>query len=950
MSKSSSKQTVGYWYKLLHHFGLCEGPVDALLEFRAGDRTAWRGLATHSQRINVNKPKLWGGEESEGGLVGDFDLMMGEPTQQPNDYLSEQLGEDQPAYRGKVGIVWRGGKWGAMNPYPKPASFKLRRVLEGWDNDTPWYPEKAEIVMIPPQPLALYFALDLSGSMNEITPNGESRLANMKTAVTGALDAVGRALLPAGLRLDVMIVGWGGTPSNMLARQSILRRSVDQSALDDLISWVSGRSADYGTYFPSAVEDAGDFFAGSDDAAIRMSLFVTDGEPTFYSDGSWDSGEPATAAATEAGETLLAVPEILARGFNIDLGNTTQTAKLDNSEAGPPVVQGGEPSALTNAILEALGGLIGMNPIHILYDALTHRRMQGEPVGMINDANWRAAADKLYDEGFGLCTSYEGGPVRDFQRRILDVIAGGMTQSRVDGLYYIDLVRGDYDFESLPIIGPDDIVELTREPSIVTEQVNQIVVEWFDPQTKQDRATAPVQSLGAIQAAGRVIGETREYPEIPEGGLALRAAGRDLQAASAPVSRFRITLNRRNFDLRPGRQFRLQYPPEGITDMVCMLATNDSGTLTDGRLTFDAVQDVFGMPSTVYAQPEPGLDVPGDNRPVAPTHQRIIEAPYIELVTTLSRPDLDYLPADAGFVLTMAARPSVGLHYTVATAADGESYQTYGTAEWCPTATIVEAAGRLDTEFTLSGGVDLEDVEVGTWAAWDEEVVRVDAIDAEAGTLTLGRACADTVPQPHVAGSRIWFCGEWVGSDAREYADGETVRAKLLTRTSTDELSLSTAPEISVELARRFDRPYPPGQFTVNGEAYPDALTVTFSDPDAISVSWVPRDRLLQDDQLIDTTAGGVGPEPGTTFTVQILDAGDNSLFAEQTELASAPAEFALTGFEGDAIRVRLFSVRGGVVSWQMHDWGPIRLGGVRATESGDLRVTEDSQTRGIES
>ena len=35
-----------------------------------------------------------------------------------------------------------------MNPYPKRAEFKGRRILQGWDNDTPWYPEKAEIPLL----------------------------------------------------------------------------------------------------------------------------------------------------------------------------------------------------------------------------------------------------------------------------------------------------------------------------------------------------------------------------------------------------------------------------------------------------------------------------------------------------------------------------------------------------------------------------------------------------------------------------------------------------------------------------------------------------------------------------------------------------------------------------------------------------------------------------------
>lgn len=143
---SSKKQTVGYWYKLGLHFIVCRAPVDAFLEIVAGDRTAWKGNVTASTQITIDKPNLWGGEEREGGIVGKLDVMFGEPTQGPNDYLAaKQPGIPQPAYRGRFGLVFRGGKVSAMNPYIKPWAIRVRRILKGWDGDVPWYPEKASI-------------------------------------------------------------------------------------------------------------------------------------------------------------------------------------------------------------------------------------------------------------------------------------------------------------------------------------------------------------------------------------------------------------------------------------------------------------------------------------------------------------------------------------------------------------------------------------------------------------------------------------------------------------------------------------------------------------------------------------------------------------------------------------------------------------------------------------
>ncbi len=143
--KSSKSVTVGYWYEIAFHSGLGIGPFYAYLEFRGGDMTAWTGEATHSQTIHINAPKLWGGEKDQGGIVGDVDLMFGEQEQQPNSRLTAIFGTQQPAWRGLATLAFA-GRYGAMSPYPQPASHKIRKIKQGWDGEC-WYPGKAAIPM-----------------------------------------------------------------------------------------------------------------------------------------------------------------------------------------------------------------------------------------------------------------------------------------------------------------------------------------------------------------------------------------------------------------------------------------------------------------------------------------------------------------------------------------------------------------------------------------------------------------------------------------------------------------------------------------------------------------------------------------------------------------------------------------------------------------------------------
>jgi hypothetical protein len=126
-----SKVTVGYKYSLGFHLGLCHGPVDAVTQIDWAEKTAWTGNITSNGSASISANDLFGGEKREGGVSGTFDIMMGGSAQTANSYLTTAVGGVQPAYRGVLGLVWRGGYVG-NTPYVKPLSVRVRRVLQGW--------------------------------------------------------------------------------------------------------------------------------------------------------------------------------------------------------------------------------------------------------------------------------------------------------------------------------------------------------------------------------------------------------------------------------------------------------------------------------------------------------------------------------------------------------------------------------------------------------------------------------------------------------------------------------------------------------------------------------------------------------------------------------------------------------------------------------------------------
>lgn len=867
----SKKQTVGYWYNWAMHFGWCKGPVDAFLEFRAGDKTAWSGRMTASGQININQPNLWGGEDSTsggaGGIVGAMDIMFGEATQAPNTYLASTFGPVQSAHRGKFSTVFRGGKFGAFIANPKPVSAKIERILADWQDGVVWYPQKAVInVSSVVSPLELGPTSDGWSYKQVVSADSADYSADGYDASAWA---VGQS--PFASEAGHPYAGEGGFPAvkntnwdldtNIWIRRSFTVRKVGSFSLTIFVdnfatAWINGVLV-----------------------LPRVGSIPTPGSDAFMHAINVPSG-------------------ILRAGIN------TIAVKCEDF---------GTYSYAALSINDGDSSVNAMNPAHIIYDSITHADLSGEPTGMVNDASFHAAADKLYVEGFGLCTTYDSSQETpaQFQQRICDVIGGSLSQSRVDGLYYLDLIRGDYDLASLPIIGEDDVIAFEQDASVITETGNRGQAEWFDPVAKETRTTPPIFSMGNIQSAGRVIPlDTKKYPEIPVESLARRVITRDVKASAVPLNRLTLTTRATLRAARPGVNYRLQLPSEGIADMVVVIGSVAHGTATNGQMKIVAVQNIYSLPATVYVKPQDGLWEPHDTAAGASPNQRLIEAPYVEVVANLSAPDLAALPDEAGYVVAAATQPAAGTNYQLMTAAASEDYADHGAHDWCPSATVTGASDYLDTSLVIAGGSLLDRVAVGSWALWDDEIVRVDAIDVDAGTLTVGRGCADTVPTPaHAAGSRIDFIGDWGGSDQREYVGGDVIRAKLLTNAG-NQLDPAAAPALTVTMNERQVRPYPPGALKINGVAYPTTVTGSFT------VTWAHRNRVAQADQLVDTTTGSVTVAPNTRYGLRFLDATD-TLLIERTDIGPASAAVVLNT-TGD-VTMELYTLDDVSTSWQRH-------------------------------
>ncbi|QHJ84161.1 MAG: hypothetical protein [Caudoviricetes sp.] len=171
---SSKKVTVGYRYYWDLFCGLGRGPIDSIVAITADKKIVLlctENEATSSCSISINKPNLFGGEDTggEGGIQGTLEIMMGEPNQIPTNNLRNILKGLIPGFRGLV-TTFYSGLISCYSASPKPWSYRVRRTTKGWDKNNVWYPEKCLILLRDDLSEITGIEIEIESRYGKITP------------------------------------------------------------------------------------------------------------------------------------------------------------------------------------------------------------------------------------------------------------------------------------------------------------------------------------------------------------------------------------------------------------------------------------------------------------------------------------------------------------------------------------------------------------------------------------------------------------------------------------------------------------------------------------------------------------------------------------------------------------------------------------------------------------
>lgn len=879
------RQIIGYKYFLGMHMILCHGPADYLYKvFIRDTKVLFNGLATGGP-ITVNKPKINGADL--GGIRGTFDLEMGYPDQDQNAYLLARHGEQLPGFRGVVGIVLNRMYLG-NSPYLQPWSFLLQRIYVKSDGTEQWYPEKAAIR---PPITAKQVRCVLTWWQRVNSPDLQLDQARMGLEF---LDINDDPIAP---------ITWAALTSPTIWTQRTIDTTSPEGTFKVRIQMEMRRSIGFNN--DGYIDDIRIRFDGEDSPIVNPG-----GEVAPY-ETSPNAGPNPPGWITD-----------------VQVGIRVKEKTSESNSHSGNYYFAGKAAPTCKARQDVFIGDINydMNPAHIIRELLTDRMWgMGYNESDIDDVSFTYAADLLYDERFGLTFLWVREEViEEFITVVLSHIDAVLYVSRETGKFILKLIRDDYDSENLPILTEDDInswVEVSRRQP--AEAVNAVIVKHYDIKTKKDSSKA-VFNIAQINQLGNIVSVTRNYPGITHGDLAVRVATRDVKSLGIGFINAQLNAKRTAEFLNPGDPFRLVSERHNILGEVMRVVDLDFGDGRTNEISMKVTQDIFSLGENIIVDSPPVVgEPPVDLSSIEP--RMAYEMPYYEMINFIGQADVDSnlgLNPDFGLAQMAAGDSDVGVVGVdlYINPPDDSGYVEIATIDLVPTAALNMDITFEDITVDITDLVNVFDeeeglaVQLGSLALIEQELVRVDAVTET--TLTMGRGCLDTIPVPHIAGTKIMFYGNRTTLGIDSYTSGDTIGVKMVPISTEDALDVSDVAEDLINFDSRAFRPLRNANVKVQGVGYG---TISGEGLSEFAVTWNRRNRLTELTPL-DWFDPDVEPEYEQTTVIEVLDA-DQTLLTTHDNIVGTSFNVPLASLDGNSIaKIRVSSERDGYRSFNFYE------------------------------
>lgn len=636
---------------------------------------------------------------------------------------------------------------------------------------------------------------------------------------------------------------------------------------------------------------------------------------------------------------------------HIYVGNST-SIEAPRYEVTRIAATGANPLGLATPAVNTLDA----NPANVLYEVCTNMEWGAKIATTAMDADsFEDAAAVLATEGNGFSFLLDAEEdLGAMVKRLEKQIDGAVVQDAATGLWKLQLVRDDYAPEDAQLFTDGSDGEPANIDTVETftrgtweGTANVVSVEFVDrsDEYKTTFATAANDANVEVQEGNRVFAGDR-YPGVKDGTLADSIAWRDLRVLSTPLAQARVVTNRTTYAVNPYDPVRLTFTGRefAVVGLPMRVKSVDRGSLIDGRIIYELVEDVFRAGAGSYGPPPPSEWEPPviELEPYPADEQLAMEAPRALCARNPlgigATDDVIFAAArrqggEAAFAVAVrhaSGSPSgaFAAHGTVyGFCRIGELAGTLAVGTAVPTGTITIASDP-DSQATLLASLPAfaaapSPTAVGTdllgliYVGGEFMLVRYASVGSGSNVdlRDVYRGALDSVQTVHAAGEEVFLVFLGAGMTSQAIPPTNNVEVKLLPRSLSGTLATGDATTISFAMANRTRRPYAPSELSLNGTRFATSTSLEgggSGELDGIVLAFRRRDFRTQNEVAsLEADAGTLAADfpaaNATEHEVEIIDDPDGAATSILTyDLGS--------GAYAEIPRLEILRASGGVV------------------------------------
>lgn len=253
--------------------------------------------------------------------------------------------------------------------------------------------------------------------------------------------------------------------------------------------------------------------------------------------------------------------------------------------------------ALTGIVVADGIGEVEANPIDVLVDILTGQFGKlGLDQNRLDMTSFTTAAQTCGQENNGYCRCIDTPTnASDLINDIMAQVDGFVYEDPDDQLLHVKLLRADYNYINIRTIDPTNCVELQQfQITSWADVPNRVVVRFTDRQNSfQSGVGVAMSQANAVGQDGEVREVVINMPGVSRQEQADEIASRELQSRSRPLMKCRAIVTREFADVKPGDPLNVVWPEANIGGIVFRVVNATRGTLKDGKISINLVQDYF---------------------------------------------------------------------------------------------------------------------------------------------------------------------------------------------------------------------------------------------------------------------------------------------------------------------------------------------------------------------